>query len=69
MGRKMLPGARVCWNQIQSGGLMVAWDRSHKGALVGVISSHSLKFRNQETYRVLEKLLSYSQIFGTQGFE
>jgi len=41
MGRIMLPGARVSWNQIQFGGTMwwlkgqwEAWDRSHKGAMV-----------------------------------
>lgn len=44
---------------------MVSRGSSPKGALICVILSHSLKFRNQET--VLEKLLSYSWIFGTQA--
>lgn len=65
MGRKMLPGTRVCWNQTQSGGMMVSRGSSPKGALICVILSHSLKFRNQETYSFRETSLILMDLWHT----
>lgn len=49
MGRIMLPGVKVSWNQTQSGGTMwEAWDRSHKGTMVSFIEFLPCKLENTD---------------------
>ena len=61
MGRIMLPGAKVSWNETQSGGTMwEAWDRYHKEAMVPFLDFLPCKLENTDLN--LKQALAFKRI-------